>query len=108
MTITNAFPLPFTDSVLDTVAGHECYSFLDGFNNYNQIRMHPEDQEKTGFVSEWGVFVAVAMMFRLKTTPSTFQRINADIFNDYILAFMEVFLDDFAVYGQQLEHLNQL
>ena len=41
--VTEAFPLPFTDGVLDTVAGHEVYSFLDGFSGYNQIRMHTED-----------------------------------------------------------------
>ena len=34
-TITDAFPLPFTDNILDTVAGHDCYSFLDGFSGYN-------------------------------------------------------------------------
>ena len=39
---------------LDTVAGHEIYSFLDGFSGYNQIRMHPADQEKTAYVTEWG------------------------------------------------------
>ena len=55
-TVTDGFSLPFTDSVLDTVAGHECYSFLDGFSGYNQIRMHPEDQEKTAFVKN-GVFL---------------------------------------------------
>jgi hypothetical protein len=71
-TITDAFPLPFTDGVLDTVAGHEMYSFLDGFSGYNQIRMAEEDQEKTAFVTEWGVFVAVVMMFGLKTAPATF------------------------------------
>ena len=31
-TITYAFPLPFTDNILDAVAGHECYNFLDGFS----------------------------------------------------------------------------
>ena len=72
--VTDAFPLPFTDRVLDAVARHEIYSFLDEFSGYNKIRMHPADQEKT-FVMEWGVFVAVVMMFRLKTTPATFQRI---------------------------------
>ena len=51
--VTDAFPLPFTDEVLDAVA----------------------DQEKTNFVTEWAVFVVVVMMFRLKTTPATFQRI---------------------------------
>ena len=55
-TITNAFSLPFTDGVLDVVAGHEVYSFLDEYNGYNHIRMHPDDQEKTIFVMKWGVF----------------------------------------------------
>ena len=50
-TVTDAFPLPFMESVLDTVAGHECYSFLDGFSGYNQIRMHPDHQEKMTFVT---------------------------------------------------------
>ena len=31
-TITYAFPLPFMDNILDAVAGHECYNFLDGFS----------------------------------------------------------------------------
>ena len=52
--VTDAFPLPFTDRVLDAVAGHEVYSFVDGFSGYNEIRMHPADQEKTDFVTEWG------------------------------------------------------
>ena len=29
--VTDAFPLPFTDGVLDAVAEHEVYNFLDGF-----------------------------------------------------------------------------
>ena len=44
--MADAFPLPFIDGILDAVAGHEVYSFLDGFNGYNQVRMHPDDQEK--------------------------------------------------------------
>ena len=49
-TVTDAFPLPFIDGILDAVAGHGVYSFLDGFSGYNQVRMHPDDQEKTFFV----------------------------------------------------------
>ena len=63
--VTDAFQLPFTAGVLDVVASREVYNFLDGFSGCNQIRMHPEDQEKTAFVTEWGVFVAVVMMFGL-------------------------------------------
>ena len=36
-TITDVFPLLFTDGVLDAVTRHEVYSFLDGFIGYNQI-----------------------------------------------------------------------
>ena len=50
VTITNTFPLLFIDSVLDVVASHEMYSFLDGFSRYNQIRMHLDDREETAFV----------------------------------------------------------
>ena len=92
VTVTEAFPLAFTDSVLDAVVGHDMYSFLDSFNGYNsgynQVRMHPDDQEKTTFVTDWGVYVAVVMMFRLKTAPATFQRIITKFFGEYIHAFM--------------------
>ena len=81
------------DSVLDAVTGHH-----DGFSRYNQVRMHEEDQEKTVFVIEWGVFVAIVMMFELKIHPAMFQRTIMEIFGDFIPAFMQVFLDDFAVY----------
>ena len=31
------FPLPFVDQMLERVAGHEFYCFLDGYSGYNQI-----------------------------------------------------------------------
>lgn len=41
---TDPFPLPFQDTLLDAVTGHQMYSFLDGFSKYNQILMAPERQ----------------------------------------------------------------
>ena len=107
-TVTDAFPLPFTDGILDAMADHKIYSFLDGFNGYNQVRMHPMDQEKTAFVTEWGVFVAVAIVFGLTTAPATFQRVIQENFNDYIPTFMEVFVNYFAVYSRKTEHFEHL
>ena len=43
------FPLPFVDQMLERVAGHEFYCFLDGYSGYNQIEIALEDQEKTTF-----------------------------------------------------------
>ena len=70
-TVTYAFPLLFMDKVLDAVAGHEVYNFLHGYSSHNQIRMRLADQEKMAFVTELGVFVAVVMMFGLKTAPTS-------------------------------------
>jgi hypothetical protein len=84
------------------------YSFLDGFSGYNQIRMAEEDQENTAFVTEWGVFVAAVMMFGLKTAPATFQRIIMEIFEEYIPGFMQVCLDDFAVFGTRKANLQHV
>lgn len=35
VTIKDPFLIPFTDSILEEVAGHEIYSFMDGFSGYN-------------------------------------------------------------------------
>ena len=43
------FPLPFIDQMLERLAGHAYYCFLDGYSGYNQIAIAPEDQEKTTF-----------------------------------------------------------
>ncbi|CAL9013424.1 unnamed protein product, partial [Prunus brigantina] len=43
------FPLPFIDQMLERLAGHSHYCFLDGYSGYNQIAIAPEDQEKTTF-----------------------------------------------------------
>lgn len=39
----DCFSLPFIDNILDVVAGHECYSFLNGFLRYNQVKIAKED-----------------------------------------------------------------
>lgn len=45
------FPLPHIDKLVDSTAGHQLMSFMDAFSGYNQILMHPEDQEKTSFMT---------------------------------------------------------
>ncbi len=44
------YSLPFTNEVLNIVAGYEAYSFLDGYSGYHQISIIPEDIYKTTFI----------------------------------------------------------
>jgi hypothetical protein len=41
------YSLPFTNEVINTVGGHEIYSFLERFSRYHQILIAPKDQHKT-------------------------------------------------------------
>ncbi|GKC24360.1 reverse transcriptase domain-containing protein [Tanacetum coccineum] len=93
------FPLPFMDQMLERLAGNEFYCFLDGFSGYFQIPIDPQDQEKTTFTCPYGTFAYRRMPFGLCNAPGTFQRCMMAIFHDMIEKTMEVFMDDFLVFG---------
>ena len=61
------FPLPYIDTLVDNTAQNSLFFFMDGFSGYNQIRLVPEDKEKTTFVTMWGTFCYKVMPFRLNT-----------------------------------------
>ena len=95
----NHFPLPFIDQMLGRLAGHPHFCFLDGYSRYNQIAIAPEDQEKTTFTCPFGTFSFRRMPFGLCNAPATFQRCMMSIFSDLAEEVMEIFMDDFTVYG---------
>ncbi|GJS20900.1 reverse transcriptase domain-containing protein [Tanacetum coccineum] len=86
------FPLPFMDQMLERLAGNEYYCFLDGFSGYFQIPIDPKDQEKDKHSH------AIPCMMA--------------IFHDMIEKTMEVFMDDFSVFGDSfstcLAHLEKM
>ncbi|GJY19585.1 reverse transcriptase domain-containing protein [Tanacetum coccineum] len=98
-TCKDHFPLPFMDQMLERLAGNEFYCFLDGFSGYFQILIDPKDQEKTTFTCPYGTFAYRRMPFGLCNAPGTFQRCMMAIFHDMIEKTMEVFMDDFSVFG---------
>ncbi|XP_075486211.1 uncharacterized protein LOC142525806 [Primulina tabacum] len=104
------FPLPFIDQMIERLAGHEFYCFLDGYSEYNKITIAPEDQEKTTFTCPYGTFAFRRMPFGLCNAPATFQRCMTVIFHDMTENFLEIFMDDFSIFGSSfnecLENLN--
>ena len=101
------FPLPFIDQMLDRLAGHEYYCLLDGYSGYNQICIAPEDQEKTTFTCPFGTFAFRQICFGLCGAPATFQRCMMAIFSDIIGQNMEVFMDNFSVFGNSFDECFQ-
>ncbi|GJU56281.1 reverse transcriptase domain-containing protein [Tanacetum coccineum] len=103
------FPLPFIYQMLERLSGNEYYCFLDGFSGYFQIPLAPEDQEKTTFTCPYMTFDYRRMPFGLCNAPVTFQRYMIAIFHDMCKDFMEVFMDDFSIFGNSFNsYLNNL
>ncbi|KAI5336096.1 hypothetical protein L3X38_026230 [Prunus dulcis] len=97
------FPLLFIDQMLERLAGHAYYCFLYGYSGYNQIPIAPEDQEKTTFTCPFGTF-SYRMPFGLCNTPATFQPCMMSIFSDMVECFIEVFMDNFSVFGSSFDY----
>ena len=98
------FPLPFIDEMLERLANHSFFCFLDGYSGYPQIPIHPDDQSKTTFTCPYGTFAYRRMSFGLCNAPASFQRCMTAIFSDLIEQIMEVFMDDFTIYGKTFDN----
>ena len=89
--------------MLERLASHAYYYFLDSYSSYNQIPIAPEDQEKATVTCPFGTFAYRCMPFGLCNASATFQRCMMNIFSDLVERFIEVFMDDFSVFGNSFE-----
>jgi hypothetical protein len=103
------FPLPNMDLLIDSGAGHVMFSFMDGFNGYNQILMSPKDAKKTAFRTPIGNFYYTVMPFGLKNAGATYQRTMIAMFHDMMHREIEDYIDDIVVKSKKREdHLAVL
>jgi len=86
-----------------SLTGKSFYCFLDGYSGYNQIVINLEDQEKTTFTCPFGTYAYRRMPFGLCNAPATFQRYMMSISSDYVERIIEVFMEDFMVYGDSFD-----
>jgi hypothetical protein len=89
--------------MLEMLANHSFFCYLDGYSGYHQIPIHPDDQSKTTFTCPYGTFAYRRMSFGLCNAPGSCQRSMTAIFSDLIEKVMEVFMDDFSIYGKTFE-----
>ena len=94
------YPLPFIDQILERLSGENYFCFSDGYSRYNQINIFSKDQEKTTFTCPIGTFAFKRMPFGLYNAPATFQRCMNALFSDLLGDFLEIFMDDFSIFGE--------
>ena len=111
-TLKDYFPLPFIEKILDTLSRKKYFSFPYEYCGYNQILIAPKDQDKTTFTCPWGTYAYRVLPFGMCNSPATFQWVVLGIFVDLIHDYVEVYMDDFIVYGntfqEALENLRKV
>ena len=106
--VHDPFTTPFKDEVLENVGDQEAYSFTDGFSGYHQIKIMPGDGRKTTFAIEWGCFQYTIMPIGLKNMSVIFACIVVVSFKEYIHKILEVYLDDWNIFGFVKHHVASL
>ncbi|GJW03012.1 reverse transcriptase domain-containing protein [Tanacetum coccineum] len=71
--------------------------FLDAYKGYHQIQMAEEDEEKTAFHTNQGVFCYTKMLFGLKNAGATYQQLMDKAFEKHIGRNLEVYVDDLVI-----------
>nr|GEV13474.1 reverse transcriptase domain-containing protein [Tanacetum cinerariifolium] len=95
--------------MLERLAKNKYVYFLDGFSGYFRISIDPMDQEKTTFTCPFGTYACRRIPLGLCNAPATFQRCMLEIFHDMIEESVEVFMDDFSIFGNSFDKcLNNL
>jgi hypothetical protein len=70
------FSLPFIDEMLEWLAKHSFFCFLDGYSGYHQIPIHPNDQSKTTFTCPYGTYSYRRMSFRIVQRSSFIPKVH--------------------------------
>jgi hypothetical protein len=108
LTVTDPFPMPFVDEIINEVAGHECYSFTDGLLWIQSSTYKKGISRKNYIFSEFGSFAYKVMSFGLKNAPIVFSRIVVKAFQEYIYKTMVVYFDDWTIYNLLKDHIQWL
>jgi hypothetical protein len=106
-TIKNSSSLPRIDECLERLSGARYFTSLDLRSGYHQIRIAPEDVEKTAFNTRYGQYSWLVLPMGLCNSPPVFQSLMNKVLADCIDKTALVYLDDILIYSKTMEEHKQ-
>jgi len=105
----DSYPLPSIDALVGSASGCKLLSFLDAFSGYNQIKMHPMDEEKTAFMTKRSCYCYKVMPFGLKNAGATYQRLMDKVIAPMLGRNVQAYVDDMVVTSlEKSRHVTDL
>ncbi|GJW25875.1 reverse transcriptase domain-containing protein [Tanacetum coccineum] len=93
----DGYPLLEIDWKVESLCGFPFKCFLDAYKGYHQIHMAEEDEEKTAFITNQGIFCYTKMPFDLRNAGATYQRLVYKALHRQIGKNLEVYVDDLVI-----------
>jgi hypothetical protein len=82
---------------VDSTAGSVLLCFLDFYSGCHQIALHPNDEDKTTFITPHGIYCYKVMTFVLKNAGATYQKAIQKCLKTHIGKNIEAYVDDVVV-----------
>lgn len=107
--VTDTYPLPRIDEILDNLGKAKYFSSLDLFSSFNQVPIKPEDRHITAFSTDTGSYQWKVLPFGLNIAPNSFSRMMNIAFSGLPLSTAFIYIDDIIIIGRsEKEHLNNI
>jgi hypothetical protein len=95
--LKDKYPLPRICQIVDSTTSCELLSFLDAYSGYHLIGLVIDEEEKTMFITPFGIYCYTKMAFSLKNGGAVYQKCIQIILEAQIGRNVEAYIDDMVV-----------
>ncbi|SLM34528.1 t18348probable pol truncated-rice blast fungus magnaporthe gypsy retrotransposon [Lasallia pustulata] len=107
ITKRNQYPIPLIEETLAKVTGCKYLIKLDVIAAFNKLRMHPNSEDYTTFITSMGAYKYHVLPFGLTNGPANYQHYMNDVLWDHLNNFCSAYLDDILIYSKALKEHTQ-
>ncbi|SLM35176.1 t18348probable pol truncated-rice blast fungus magnaporthe gypsy retrotransposon [Lasallia pustulata] len=107
ITKRNRYPIPLIEETLAKVTGCKYLTKLDVIAAFNKLRMHPNSEDYTTFITSMGAYKYHVLPFGLTNGPANYQHYMNNVLWDHLNDFCSAYLDDILIYSKTLKEHTQ-
>jgi hypothetical protein len=106
VTVRDAYPTHNGQESLEALGGASLFSVGDCYSGFWQIKLRPEDKEKTAVLTPLGLYHHLIMPMGLCNAPATFTKVMDELLYGIKDMFVRVYMDDFVLASKRTDCKN--